>query len=190
MAHIIRDDLDRFYDYDIHIPSRTLFMGGNTNELMAELFLKGMTLLQSHSCNPITVVMNNPGGDEYHGLAIYDAIATSTCHVTVTMYGHAMSMGSWIPQAADERIMAPNATMMIHYGTWGSEGDMPAFHVRTLHRENERLTKLMEDEYLRRIREVNPKFPASRLRKWLTEEKYMAAHEAVELGLADKVLGG
>jgi len=185
---IKRDDLEKFFDYDIHVPTRTLFMGGEVEEGMAERFLKGMRLLDPHSAQGITVIMNNTGGDEYHGLAIYDAIATATAHVTVVAYGHAMSMGSWIPQGADERIMAPNATMMLHYGSWGGY-EMESIHVDTMARENKRLTKLMEEEYLRRLREVNPKFPVARLRKWLTEEKYLTAHEAVELGLADKVLG-
>jgi len=188
MAQLRRDDSDRFFDYDIHVPSRTIFMGGECNEGMAERFLKGMRLLDPHSQQGITVIMNNTGGDEYHGLAIYDAIATATAHVTIIAYGHAMSMGSWIPQAADARIMAPNATMMLHYGSWGGY-ELESIHVNTMARENKRLTKLMEAEYLRRIREVQPKFPTSRLRKMLTEEIYLTAHEAVELGLADSVLG-
>lgn len=182
-----KEDSDRFFDYDIHLPTRTLFLSGEVEEEMSRFFLKGMHLLEAKSHEPITVILNSGGGDEYHGLAIYDAIAASPAHVTVKMYGHAMSMGSWIPQAADERVMSQNATMMIHYGSWGGY-EMDSTHVKAMHLENERLTKLMEQEYLRRIREKNPDFPLSKLRKWLAEERYIPAEEAVELGLADRII--
>ena len=187
MSNQTKEDFDRFFDYDVHIPTRTLFMGGDTDEGMAERFIKGMHLLEAKNLDPITVIMNNYGGDEYDGMAIYDAIATSKCYTTIVAYGSAMSMGSWIPQAADERVMAPSATMMIHYGTWGGY-ELDSIHVATMHKENERLTHNMEQEYLRRIREKHPKFPLARLRRWLTNEKFLTAEETVEWGLADKVL--
>ena len=187
MSYYWKEDSDRLFDYDIMIPERTLYVGGEVDEGMAERFLKGMLILEAKSHNPITIILNSGGGDEYHGMAIYDAIAASPCHVTVKMYGHAMSMGSWIPQAADERIMSKNATMMIHYGSWGGY-EMESIHVKSMHQENQRLTKAMEDEYLRRIREKNPDFAAAKLRRWLTEEKYLTAAEAVELGLADRII--
>lgn len=182
-----RDDLDRFFDHSIHVPTRTLFMGTETDELMAELFLKGMAILSS-STQPIKIIMNNWGGDEYSGLAIYDAIWQCPAHVSITVYGHAMSMGSWILQAADERIMTPHATMMLHYGTWGDYDHVP--YIRALMEEGERLNKLMEQTYLDRIKQVNPKFTLRSLRKMLEIDTYLTAQQAVELGLADKVLGG
>ncbi|KPK44903.1 MAG: hypothetical protein AMJ65_01660 [Phycisphaerae bacterium SG8_4] len=182
-----RDDLDRFFDYGIHVPTRQLFMGTETDDEMAELFLKGMAML-STSHQPITVIMNNMGGDEYDGLAIYDAIATCPSHVTVIAYGHAMSMGSWILQAADERVMSPHATMMLHYGTWGDCDHVPV--VRKLMAEGERLNQLMERTYLERIKQADPKYTLRALRKILETDTYLTAQQAVEMGLADKILGG
>ena len=187
MAKLLRDDVDRFFDYSLHVPSRTVFMGTEVDEVMVEFFLKGFTLLDASSDTPIHVVMNNVGGDEYHGLAIYDAIATSRCHVKLTAYGHAMSMGSWIMQAADERVLAPNATMMLHLGSVTLDGEVK--YVRVWHKEMERLTALMEDTYLKRMKERDPAFPLRKLRKMLEDEAYLTAVEAVELGLADRILG-
>lgn len=186
MSNIRRDDVDKFFDYSIHIPSRTLYMGDKVDEEMAELFLKGMTLLQSQSTDAIHVVMNNIGGDEYHGLGIYDAIATSKCHVTITAYGHAMSMGSWILQAADERVLAPNCTVMMHYGQWYLDG---TYHVmKSGHKEFDRLNVVMEQTYLRRMKQVNKRLTLKRVQKLLIEESYLDAVTAVALGLADKIL--
>lgn len=180
-----KEDIDRFFDYNVHPASRTMFMGTDCDEEMAEYFIKGMAILGIKN-DPIHILMNNMGGDEYHGLAIYDVIATSPCHVTITVYGSAMSMGSWILQAADERVMAQNATLMLHYGAWGYEDHVKYF--RILAKEGERLNALMEETYLERIRQVDKKFPLRKMRKMLEDETYMTAQEALELGLIDKVL--
>lgn len=189
MSDYIRDDVDQFFEFDLHIPSRTIHMAGECDERQADFFVKAMALLQAKNNRAaITILMNNPGGDEYHGLASYDAIACSPCHVTVIAFGHVMSMGSWIFQAADERIMAPRATMMIHYGTWASDDHVKYFRVHAA--EGERLNTLMENDYLRRIREMDPKYPARKIKKLLEDETYLTPQDAIELGLADKILNG
>lgn len=185
-SNLRRDDVDKFYDYGIHIPSRTLYMGPETDYEMAEAFVKGMHLLESISQDPITVIMNNIGGDEYDGLAAYDAISTSACHITIIAYGSAMSMGSWILQAADERVMSPNATLMIHNGSFSMEVTLTEMRARN--KEIERLTTLMEETYLEKIRQVDTKYSLTKLRALLSAETYMTAEEAVRLGLADRVL--
>ena len=187
MSSLRRDDVDKFFDYSIHIPSRTLYMGPETDAEMAERFVKGMRLLETISKDiGITVIMNNLGGDEYDGLAAYDAIATSRCHITVVVYGSAMSMGSWILQAADERVMSPNATLMIHHGSFSM--DVTLAELRARNREVERLTTLMEETYLEKMRAVDPKASLAKLRAMLAAESYITAQDAVRLGFADRVL--
>ena len=110
MARINKDEVDRFHDYSIYIPSRLIYMGsahsdGDMNEsgtdyLMAEIFIKNLIILESMSLEPITVVMNNIGGCEESGYAIYDKIKQSKCHITIKVYGSAQSMGAIILQAA------------------------------------------------------------------------------------------
>jgi len=185
LSRLIRDDVDRFFEWDVHVPTRTVYMGAEVDETMAERFMKAMCMLEPGG-DPIMVVMNNVGGDEYHGMGIYDAIQCSKCHITLAVYGHAMSMGSWILQAADERIMAPNATLMMHYGTWGAEDHVK--YVRVNNKEMERVNALMEGAYLERMKAADPKFSLRKLKKMLEDEVYMPAREAVELGLADKVI--
>src|SRR5271166_6582243 len=118
MARIVKDDVDRFHDYSIHIPSRTIFMGtenlsetdfeeSGVDTSMAERQIKNLHLLDSISKDEITILMNNIGGDVIHGMAIYDAIRSCQSHITIKVLGHAMSMGSIILQAADERLMLP-----------------------------------------------------------------------------------
>lgn len=192
---IVKDDIDRFHDYKIHTPTRTIYMGSETYDdegeggvdgLMAERFVKNITLLDSVSSEPITILMNNIGGDEYHGFAIYDAIKCSKSKVTIIVYGHAMSMGSIILQAADVRIMAPTSRQMIHYGTWEGSG-----HAKTAQKwakEGLKIDKWMEKMYLVRIQQKNPDFNMEQLKVLLDHDTFYTAQESIAMGLSDQVL--
>ena len=148
MAKVNKETLDRWFDYNVDVESRTIYMGSEegVDALMAEYMVKGMHILESKSVDAITIIMNNPGGDFFHGLAIYDVIKTSKCYCTIKVYGHAMSMGSLILQAADKRIMSPNSRFMIHFGYDSHSG-----HAKIVEKwvdESKRLAHLMENIYL------------------------------------------
>ena len=193
-----KDDIDIFMDYDLYLPNRTIYMGsctevdgqeGGTDFMMAEKMIKALHILNSKSPkgnDPITIIMNNIGGDEFHGMAIFDAIRDSVNHVTVKVYGHAMSMGSIILQAADKRMMSKHSEVMIHYGTWGHND-----HSKTIYKWAERGKKFdswMEDNYLQKIREVNPKFTKKKLQKMLNFDTFLDAEQSLELGLIDEII--
>lgn len=194
MARINRDDVDKLYDYDLYIPSRTIYMGSvessidggesGVEAVMAERVIKALHLLDQKD-EPITIIMNNPGGDWYHGMAIYDAIKACQSHVTVKVMGMAMSMGGVILQAADQRIMSPNSRFMMHYGYMGWEG-----HSKTFDKwgdENKRINKEMEDIFLEKIRKKHPNYTREDLEKALNHDTILTSHETIALGLADKV---
>lgn len=200
MSRINKESIDRFYDYDIYPETRTIYIGSVDNDAefgesgtdgaMAERAIKGLHILDSGAPagdKPITVIMNNPGGDEYHGMAIYDAIKVCKNHVTVIVYGHAMSMGSIILQAADRRVMAPNSRMMIHYGTWGIH-DHPKIVYRWAE-EGKKFDKWMEDIYMEKIHQKKPDFSIGKLRDMCNFDTFLNAKEALDLGLIDEILG-
>ena len=191
-----RDDVERFHDYGLYLPSRTLYMGSElvgedydsgTDALMAERMVKNLHMLDSLVQAPITIIMNNLGGDVMHGLAIYDAIKDCRSQIAIKVFGHAMSMGSIILQAADERIMSPNSVQMMHYGYFNTAG-----HAKTAYKqtdENKRIDQWMEKMYLEKIREKIEDFSPQRLKGMLDHDCFLTAQKSVELGLADKVLG-
>lgn len=190
-----RDDIDQFHDYKLHIPTRTIFMGSETVDLegesgtdasMAERFLKNIHILDSVSAETITVIMNNIGGEVEHGFAIYDAIRCARSKVTIKVFGHAMSMGSVILQAANLRIMAPTAKQMIHYGTIDVSG-----HSKTVEKivnDASKIDKWMEKVYLDRIQAKNPDYTLEQLKAILNHNSYFTAKASVAMGLADEVL--
>lgn len=192
-----RDDVDKFHDYGLYVPTRTIYMGSESygedgeesgcDGLMAERVIKNIAILDGISTQPINIIANNVGGDEYHCFAIYDAIQLAKSDIIMTVLGHAMSAGSIILQAADERIMAPTSRQMIHYGTWSADG-----HAKTVQKwckESLKIDQWMESVYLSKIKEKHPEFKLEDLQKMLDHDTFLTAQESVKMGLADKIAG-
>lgn len=190
-----KGDAATFFDCGIYFPTRTLYIGSadssdaegesGTDFRMAERAVKGLHILDATGRQDITVIMNNIGGDQYHGMAIYDAISACRSPVTIIGTGPVMSMGAWIMQAADHRILMPHARMMIHYGTSGYVG-----HAKDMYKwaaENKRMDKLMEDCFLDRITNKHPTYSRAKLQGLLNFDTILSADEAVALGLADNI---
>jgi ATP-dependent Clp protease protease subunit len=192
-----RDDIDKFHDYGIYVPKRTIYLGSVNVDIeggeagvdasMAERVIKNLTILDTVKEEAITIIMNNPGGDVNHGLAIYDAIKACRSHVTVKVYGYAMSMGSIILQAADNRVMSPNSSQMIHYGHMAIDKHQKTVYKHT--EEAKRIDRWMEQMYLERIQAKHPKFTVQRIKQMLNFDTFLTAEQSVELGLADEVSG-
>jgi len=121
-----KENIDRFFDYDVMLDSRIVMIADSSDEgvdnLMANRFIKAITILEQSNTNPIRVILKSLGGCIYNGAAMYDAISNSPCHVSMEVYGAAMSMGAELLQSADERIMQPSALLMLHDGTFGADG--------------------------------------------------------------------
>ncbi len=123
------DDISNFHEYGIHVPSRTIKLdldhaddGVEVGPDTAAKLIKNLVILETLNKDPITIKMNCPGGNVIDGLAIYDAISAAQSHVTIEVFGEASSMGAWILQAADERVMYPFSRMMLHEGPNAVEG--------------------------------------------------------------------
>jgi ATP-dependent protease ClpP protease subunit len=189
-------EAELFHDTGLALATRTIYMGSaevdadgdesGTDAKMAEKFIKNLHLLESINAGDVTAFMNNVGGCEYSGAAIYDAIKMSPCRVTIIVRGHAMSMGSVILQAAADRVMGPSAKQMIHYGTWGVT-DHAINAVERHAREGKWWNEWMERIYLERIRRKHPKFTLRRLKALLRFDTYLTAAESIDLGLADRI---
>jgi ATP-dependent Clp endopeptidase proteolytic subunit ClpP len=191
MSKIVRESIDRFFDYDVYPESRIIYAGcvyssaddrSGVEAHMAERVIKAILVLSQTPDKPIRIILNSPGGFFYDGMAIYDAIKACPCHVVIEVLGHAMSMASIILQAADERIVHPNATLMIHDGSDSFSG-----HARNLEvwaAEGKRLRHLMYDIYAERSGK-----DAKYWEKKCAFDYVLPAEKAVEEGLADSIYG-
>lgn len=183
---LLRESIDRFFDFDIHVETRTLFLsdsedGSGVGPKMAEKTIKGLHLLETADASkPITIIMNSMGGSWYDGMAIYDRIRASPCPVIIKVYGSCMSMATLILQAADERVLLPNTTFMIHDGSDYFQGEAKSFEAW-----GKNSAKLRERMY--EIYAEGSKHDTSFWKKKCASDFIINAEEAVEFGLADKV---
>lgn len=187
---LILDDIDRFLALNFSLATRTIYIGAPidpegtmdaVNAATSAAVIKGMHILDQAE-DDIHIILNSPGGDSYHGLAIYDAITKSPNRVTITAYGYCMSAGSLIFQAGDERILAPHAWMMIHEGSAGifdthSNVQSAAKHFQEMYQQVNRIYSERSQLSLEKINEL------------MTIDTYFTAEEAVKHGLADSILG-
>lgn len=197
----ILDEIETYHRFNVFTHSRIINLVSETNVddgtefgvgfSMSSPFLKNLAILEAISHDPITVIHNTEGGDEAQGMAIYDAIKRSPCHITMKVYGTCMSMGSIILQAADDRVLMPHASIMFHDGTSSS---VIGNHYEAANSAEffKQYGKMCDDILYARINEKRAKdnhAPMSRktFDMMVLKGKYIFASEAVELGLADRI---
>ena len=196
MAKQFKEDIDRYFDYSCYAPARYLYVGSiesdtedgesGTDCAMSEYLIKGITYLESVNRKPITIYANNLGGDWYHGMAMYDAIRASNCHITMIAMGYACSMGSVILQAADTRIISPNCVFMIHDGQDSISG-----HPKDVQRWANQIPKIarrMYEIYQQRMKVKNSRITLKQIEELCNHDTIYNAKEAVAKGFADWVL--
>lgn len=199
MARIVKDELDRWFEYGINLSTKTIYIGSEVyddeggesgvDHALAARVIKGLHILdQVKKDLPLTVILNNPGGDYYHGMAIYDFIKLCESEVIVKCFGQAMSMGSIILQAGDKRYVSKNCKFMIHYGYTASSYNHPKINENWTE-EYKNVHKFMEELYLEKIREKHPTFTTAKIKKMLDFDTILDATRTVGLGLADGILG-
>ena len=114
------------HSYGVDVKHREIYLHGHHGAFeedpgveyrMASTFIKNIRSLDLTNKDPIIVHMHSIGGNWGDGMAIYDAISMCKSYITVVVYGQAESMSGIILQAADSRIMMPNAYFMAHYGS-------------------------------------------------------------------------
>lgn len=195
------DVVELFHEHGLHVASRTIVLDTSyngeegdedgVNHFMATKFLKNLHLLECLSQEPITIVLNTAGGSCIDGMAVYDGIKASSCEVTIKVYGQASSMGSIILQAADHRVLSPNAAVMFHIGTAGVGATSPdeaynaaAFDKKWMEKmRNIQLDKINE----KRTRDGQSPMTKAKFTDLNFKGGYLFADEAVALGLADTI---
>ena len=196
------DYKDAWYSRNLDQKNRTIYFGPwqpneqldtdlnvewEVNDYSVQNIIKGLHVLELESQDPINIIWISFGGEWDAGMALYDYMKNLKSHVTITCYGRVRSMGTIILQAADERVLAPNCLFMMHYGTFG----LNSIHTQDALATADRVrieNKVMEDIYLAKIKEVKSRFTRSQLQDFIKYDKYLLPQEAIDMGLADKII--
>lgn len=132
---------------------------------------------------PVTLYINSLGGEVQSGLALYDVMQAVSCPIRTVCLGMAASMAALLFIAGDERLMLPHSRVMVHDPLIGSGLGGSALSVKA------RADDLM------RIRDVtagviawHTGIPLEQVFSLTAADTYFEAQEAVEAGLADRII--
>ena len=176
---------ERAYDiYSRLLKERVIFLVGNINDVTANLVVAQLLFLESENPDKdIHLYINSPGGSISAGMAIYDTMQFIKPDVSTLCIGMAASMGAFLLQAGakGKRFVLPNSSVMIHQPLGGFQGQATdiEIHARYILSLRERLYVLMAQHTGRDIEEIA---------RDSERDKFLSATEAVDYGLADKVL--
>ena len=178
---------ERSYDiYSRLLKDRVILLEGEVHDQMANLIVAQLLYLESE--NPekdISLYINSPGGSVTAGMAIYDAMQFIQPDVSTIIMGQACSMGSLLAQsgANGKRMILPNARHMIHQPSGGARGQATDMEIQV--KEILEMKKNLTNIYVKH----NSKGKTyEELAKDMERDYFMSAQQALDYGLADKIL--
>jgi ATP-dependent Clp protease protease subunit len=145
----------------------------------AKSFLADLGELDSNA--PLELRLNSPGGSVFDAVAIYNALKRHGGTVTVTIDGIAASAASYIAMAGDTVVMPENAFLMIHDPSgmvMGTASDM-----RSMAEALDKIAGSLVRGYAAKSGR-----PEEGIAALMAAETWLDAADALELGLADKVI--
>ena len=188
---------ERSYDiFSRLLKERVIFLTGEVNDYQADLLCAQLLFLEAENPDKdIHFYINSPGGSVPSGLAIYDTMQFIKPDVSTTVIGQAASMGSLLAQAgaAGKRYVLPNSRTMIHRVSSGTRGTGGSVHVQEMEMEDN-LRHLQEAINLNnRLTEIYVSHNTAGksfddLFETMKYDTFLRAEQAVEWGLADKVM--
>ncbi|MFA6365798.1 MAG: ATP-dependent Clp protease proteolytic subunit [Candidatus Hydrogenedentales bacterium] len=176
---------ERSYDiYSRLLKDRVAFIDGEINDVTADLIVAQLLFLESQDPGrDISIYINCPGGSVTAGLSIYDTIQYIKPDVQTICLGQASSMAALILACGTpgKRFALPSSRILIHQ-PWGNASGQSS-DISLQAREIVRLKKLTIEYFARHTgKEIE------RLASDMERDFYMSAQEAIEYGLADKIM--
>ena len=176
---------ERSYDiFSRLLNDRIIFLGEEVNAATASLVVAQLLYLEAQDPDKeIQFYINSPGGSVTDGMAIYDTMQYVKCDVSTICVGMAASMGAFLLSAGTKgkRIALPNAEIMIHQPSAGTQGQITdmAIHLKRLETIKKRMNQILSENTGRAIEEVTAA---------CERDNFMSAQEAVDFGLVDKII--
>ena len=176
---------ERSYDiFSRLLNDRIVMLCEEVNDTTASLVVAQFLYLEAQDPDKdIQFYINSPGGSVTAGLAIYDTMQYIKADVSTICIGMAASMGAFLLSsgAKGKRIALPNAEIMIHQPSGGSQGQATDIQIQAAH-------ILRIKEKLNRILAENTGKPIETIAADCERDNYMTAEEAQAYGLIDKVI--
>ena len=171
----------------IGVPEKHQFENASTRVATFDTFRREVARIAEINATSVVVNIRSTGGDVNDALLIYDALQGLDARITTRCYGYTASAATIIAQAANEgcREISSNAMYLIHKSTCAIEGNSASLDARAelLRKTDERLAHLYamhsggDVEFFTQLMAENN-----------GEGRWLTAEEAVQAGLADKII--
>ena len=176
---------ERSYDiYSRLLKDRIVFLGEEVNDTSASIVVAQLLFLEAEDPDKdIHLYINSPGGSVTAGMAIYDTMQYIKCDVSTICIGMAASMGAFLLAGGQKgkRMALPNAEIMIHQPSGGSQGQATEIEIAAKHilRTKEKLNRMLSE---------NTGKPFDIVAADTERDNWMSAEEALDYGLIDKIV--
>jgi ATP-dependent Clp protease protease subunit len=162
---------------------RKVMVFGQITDKLARDVVSRILALVDDSAKPIQVYINSPGGHVESGDSIHDIIKFVRSSVPIYMIGTGWvaSAGALIYAAGEKnlRFCLPNTRFLLHQPIGGVQGPATDVEAREIVKMRERLSQIIAAETGQSI---------ERVRKDTERNYWMSASEAIDYGLAYKII--
>ncbi|HUU96625.1 MAG TPA: ATP-dependent Clp protease proteolytic subunit [Phycisphaerae bacterium] len=176
---------ERSYDiYSRLLKDRIVFLGDDIDQQVANVVIAQLLFLVNDDAKAdVHMYINSPGGSVYAGMGIYDTMQFVRCPVATYVIGAAASMGAVLAAAGTpgKRFVLPHARVMIHQPLGGARGPATDLKIELneMLRTQKQLYALLGKHTGKSVEQIT---------KDCDRNNWMDAREAVDYGLADKLL--
>jgi len=165
------------------LDDRIIMLSEEVNDATASIIVAQMLYLESQDPDKdIQLYINSPGGSVTAGMAIYDTMQYIKCDVATICVGMAASMGAFLlaSGAKGKRMALPNAEIMIHQPSAGTQGQITdmAIHLHRLETIKERMNRILAENTGKSVETVTAD---------CERDNFMTAEAAMAYGLIDSV---
>ena len=162
---------------------RIVYFMGTVNDDTCNTAVAQLLYLASVDERDINLYVNSPGGSVIDGLGLIDTMNYINCDVSTLCIGMAASMGAVLLSngVKGKRFVLPHSRVMIHQVSSGAHGVLKDLEI-----ELEQTRRCKQDVY--KILADNTGKTLDEMESLCDRNNWFIGQEAVDLGIADKVL--
>lgn len=201
-----QEKLSHIHDYNIDVDNREIYLHSHIDSSEDDAgvdyrsainLIKNIRHLNSINDEPIIIHMNIPGGSWEDCLAMYDTIKSSKARIGMIAYGKVQSASSVLLQAANLRVLLPNVTTLIHYGSLSFDNEHKAAisNMQWSEKESHKMINIFTERCLNSPLALSKNWRKINIKKHIMSQLdsksdwILDAEQAIEYGFADGVFG-
>ncbi len=186
-VHNISSPLDLVYESMSATSERIVYLSGDVNEhSISSVITSLLSLANQDSKSPINLIVSTYGGSVDEMFSLYDVMKFLPCPVHTVGLGKIMSAGVLLMSAGKKgkRSIGKNARVMIHPISSGNFGN-----IIEMVNEVDELKRMQTQMFDALLKET--KLSKDKLNTIMGKghDFYLSSKEAIEFGIADKIIG-